>query len=1018
MVARRLDAHARRTPRRQRSFSNAIYALDTNPPTALTLIAGGNGVGYVEGIPSQSKFNQPHGVAASSDGHIVVADTANNRVRVLDPLGNATPIYGTYSNYWHANDCHNGSYPGWYDGPGGSVESSSSAEGRQPVSVTLSPSGTLYVTELTFNLLRQVTGTGLLGVTSNTIPTNGFSLPPPPSFSPNSGYFPNPQVITVTSAVPGVLYTTNGSIPNAGSMVLAMQFVSTNVILNQGYYVTNLTWSNANADLSALRFIATNGSGSSLVASGIGITIPAPVFGPNSGYFATNQTITVTSLVPTIYYTTDGSAPTTNSTKLSLTNYVQTNSTPNLGYFYGSFAWSNVQADLSSLQIIAALTTGTSAVASGGPFTIPPPTFSPNSGYFPDCVTITVTSAVQTVYYTTDGSTPTTNSIVIPTTFVPTNGVQGYFTGSFLWCDTVHDLSSLRIASALGGNIGAFAAGASPTVNQIGFARRSVAGIGSTAVIPIVVNLTANAVLRSVQFLIEIKPEAGNPNPTAPFVLQPIGNNDFLQLTGPAPGNAPVAFQTFSYTTESNGQGMIISSPGDSSALSIQNFAVICLLAVPIPPTTHEGQSYTLDVLYPSGTSNGIGGVLNLTNMPTQRLVISNRVYFVGDSAPANGYNAGEFGNGALDNADVNNAFYASVNIRPPFSFSDAYNAMDVYPEFTGLTGDGFITYLDWQTILQRSLGVDTNDWVRFWSEGGVLENSNVVWRPNGPPVKLNLPRSAPGTEWLREAVVSARSVTTPFGQCSMPVYVNVQPGSSLSGLQFRAIVAPNGSAPAPGVAWFTPAPGVPAPLQLTGLSPSDLVCGWSLGAFPAGLRGSNYLGTLNYSIPGSAHIGQSYSVHFVGVDGAPNLSTFYQMESFPATAMIGAPVPPATSKTSDEWKIFFFGSVTNSLAADDVDADGDGLSNYQEYLAGTNPTNALSRLQFSSSGFTANATRAVKFSWLTAPNKTYVLETRAALGAGNWAAVSAYLGDGNVFSATITNYSGSPRFYRLRLQP
>ena len=93
-------------------------------------------------------------------------------------------------------------------------------------------------------------------------------------------------------------------------------------------------------------------------------------------------------------------------------------------------------------------------------------------------------------------------------------------------------------------------------------------------------------------------------------------------------------------------------------------------------------------------------------------------------------------------------------------------------------------------------------------------------------------------------------------------------------------------------------------------------------------------------------------------------------MESFPGSVWIGAAAQPPLSVTSDEWKTAFFGSATNPLAADNADPDGDGVPNWMEYLAGTNPTNAASVFAFSSAAFNKEGQQGVSVNWLTAPGK------------------------------------------------
>jgi hypothetical protein len=417
----------------------------------------------------------------------------------------------------------------------------------------------------------------------------------------------------------------------------------------------------------------------------------------------------------------------------------------------------------------------------------------------------------------------------------------------------------------------------------------------------------------------------------------------------------------------------------------------------------------------------------------------------VGDSTPSYGYNSEQFGQGALDNADVNNAIYASVGIRVPPADSDAYNSMDAWPpDSAGRGGDGFIRLLDWETILARSLGgapiypgLDTNNYLRFWTNGDVGYPSHLVvdWEPGGPPVtlsldsdaaspdgkggKLSLTNSPPGLVWFCQASVGSGTVidAQPGNIVSLPVYANVLPGYNLLALQFRSIVTASGGAPAVTSIQFNPASGVPSPQVFPGLSPSDKVQVWGFGSFAAPLENSNYLGTISFQIPLGAPVGANYALHFVGVDGAPG-NTAYQMESHPGYAWVMSAALQPASITSDEWKLAFFGSLTNSQAADNVDADGDGAPNWQEYVAGTNPTNALSRLQFTSASLNTNGAPGVAVNWLTAPGKTYLLRASSALTGAAWTTVSTNSGDGNEHQFIDTNVGGGARFYQIEIQP
>jgi hypothetical protein len=70
-----------------------------------------------------------------------------------------------------------------------------------------------------------------------------------------------------------------------------------------------------------------------------------------------------------------------------------------------------------------------------------------------------------------------------------------------------------------------------------------------------------------------------------------------------------------------------------------------------------------------------------------------------------------------------------------------------------------------------------------------------------------------------------------------------------------------------------------------------------------------------------------------------------------------------------DVWELQHFGSLTNP-ASDD--ADGDGLSNYGEWVAGTNPTNNQSALAFTNMMQYAGGSTVVR--WVSESNRLYTL--------------------------------------------
>jgi hypothetical protein len=120
-----------------------------------------------------------------------------------------------------------------------------------------------------------------------------------------------------------------------------------------------------------------------------------PAFSPTAGTYTTSQTVTISDGTSgaTIYYTTNGTTPTTSSTKY--TSAVTVSATETLEAIATDTGYSN-SAVSSAIYILQVAT----------------PTFSPAAGTYSSAQTVTISDSTSgsTIYYTTNGTTPTTSS--------------------------------------------------------------------------------------------------------------------------------------------------------------------------------------------------------------------------------------------------------------------------------------------------------------------------------------------------------------------------------------------------------------------------------------------------------------------------------------------------------------------------------------------------------------------------------------------------------------------------------
>ena len=196
------------------------------------------------------------------------------------------------------------------------------------------------------------------------------------------------------------------------------------------------------------------------------------------------------------------------------------------------------------------------------------------------------------------------------------------------------------------------------------------------------------------------------------------------------------------------------------------------------------------------------------------------------------------------------------------------------------------------------------------------------------------------------------------------------------------------------------------------GLTVSNLPAGVTAAFSPASVTGVGIstltVATTNMLPPGL------YNLAVTGTNG--NVARI-------GAITLNIPVDSDGDGIPDAWMWTFFGHPTaqaadHSRATDD--ADGDGVSNMAEFLAGTNPTNALSFLHFTSALATNND---IALTWTVAGGKSYVVQAMAGLD-GSFADISPAVtaaGSGDSMTnyldpGSLTNLPG--RFYRIRLGP
>ena len=117
-----------------------------------------------------------------------------------------------------------------------------------------------------------------------------------------------------------------------------------------------------------------------------------------------------------------------------------------------------------------------------------------------------------------------------------------------------------------------------------------------------------------------------------------------------------------------------------------------------------------------------------------------------------------------------------------------------------------------------------------------------------------------------------------------------------------------------------------------------------------------------------------------------------------------------------DAWETTYSLSPTNAADAA-LDADGDGLSNLQEYRAGTNPRDSLSYLKIESIESELATSGSMRVTFIAVSNRTYTIQYRDSLLPAPWNRLIDVVGATTNRSVQVIDSPPatiSKRYYRL----
>jgi hypothetical protein len=482
-----------------------------------------------------------------------------------------------------------------------------------------------------------------------------------------------------------------------------------------------------------------------------------------------------------------------------------------------------------------------------------------------------------------------------------------------------------------------------------------------------------------------------------------------------------------------------------------------------VPLGAPDGSEYQIELIRPSATADGISldvfidtptnGSLNLGAINAlKRVKVGRAQYIVGDLAPFRWFNAGDFGDTNLLNNDLLQAFQSiAYQLNQPPLNSDFLDAMDANDaslnsalsatngDSTAINnvtlGDGTNDVTDLYVIFRRSLDPSLK-WFARYREGGALRSVEVPNKFRGHTLLPGERVAATTPPALPPEAASIMTSTEPPA-----VHFSAQDLQGVPGSEARALINARISGPYPirvlmlnvTVQNLDGAPPITTPIQFLpqaqlgqpafhrSAAPNNYCAAW-LDASVEGLWGDRVVGTLVISIPNSATPESSYRISFDHVSASPNGLGVIPQDECPGLITLGDHNASIwQDEIPDHWRLRYFGSVHNLLSQAMADADGDGVPNWAEYKAGTNPTDVRSVLKLLShrhaSNSTPNPPPGVTLRWPSILGKQYSIEWTYSLSNSEWFPLQTDVpGSGNLMEVVDTDTSVPSKVYRVRL--